>query len=169
MFLTVLCLQEEYEHAIVEDLKSLDIKADVVTHTSDWFEKTMELCTQMIKEGTAYTDNTEQAQMRQERMDGIASKCRDQSVEENLRRWEEMKLGTDFGKTCCVRAKMSVDAKNKALRDPVMYRCNEIPHARTGYAHRPYSAVFSNRSAAPSTRCTRRTTLLAPWWTRSRA
>lgn len=31
-----------------------------------------------------------------------------------------------------MRAKISVDAKNKALRDPVMYRCNLLPHNRTG-------------------------------------
>lgn len=38
--------------------------------------------------------------MRAERMDGIASKNRDQSVEEGLRRWNEMINATEF-----VRAK----------------------------------------------------------------
>jgi len=43
-----------------------------------------------------------------------------------------MKNGTEFGLTCCLRAKISVDNLNKALRDPVIYRCNLLPHARTG-------------------------------------
>jgi glutamyl-tRNA synthetase len=70
--------------------------------------------------------------MRKERMDGIASKHRDASVEENLARFAEMKTGSAEGARWCVRAKMSVDAPNKALRDPVIYRCNALPHHRTG-------------------------------------
>jgi glutamyl-tRNA synthetase len=73
------------------------------------------------------------AQMKQERMDGIASKNRDKSVEENLAIFEEMKKGTVEGQRWCIRAKMSVDDVNKALRDPVIYRCNVAnPHHRTG-------------------------------------
>ena len=46
---------------------------------------------------------------------------------------EEMKAGTTEGQKWCIRAKISVDDNNKALRDPVIYRCNLLPHHRTGY------------------------------------
>lgn len=70
--------------------------------------------------------------MREERMNGIASKRRANSVEENLKRFEEMKLGTEEGLKWCIRARISVDNPNKAMRDPVIYRCNVLPHHRTG-------------------------------------
>jgi len=71
--------------------------------------------------------------MRQERFDGIPSKHRDDSVEDNLNHFEEMKAATTEGQRWCIRAKISVDDPNKALRDPVIYRCNLLPHHRTGY------------------------------------
>lgn len=72
------------------------------------------------------------AQMQHERREGIASAHRDDSVEENLKHFAEMKTGSTEGLRWCVRAKMSVDDPNKALRDPVIYRCNPQPHHRTG-------------------------------------
>ncbi|KAI1318851.1 hypothetical protein EDD11_005697 [Mortierella claussenii] len=122
----------EYEHSIKEDLLLIGIDSSTVTYTSDYFDQIYEYALQLIKEGKAYCDTTGQEQMRAERMDGIASQFRDLPVEENLRRFEEMKNGTEYGLTCCLRAKISVDNPNKALRDPVIYRCNLIPHARTG-------------------------------------
>lgn len=104
-----------------------------MSHTSDYFDQLYELALKVIKEGKAYADDTEQAQMRQERFDGIASKHRDDSVEDNLKHFAEMKAGTPEGVRWCIRAKMSVDNPNKALRDPVIYRCNLLPHHRTGY------------------------------------
>ncbi|KAJ2434954.1 glutamate--tRNA ligase, partial [Coemansia sp. RSA 2424] len=70
--------------------------------------------------------------MRAERFDGIESRCRQLSVAENLERFEQMRMATEFGQTCCLRAKMSIDDKNKALRDPSIYRCRPVPHHRTG-------------------------------------
>jgi glutamyl-tRNA synthetase len=70
--------------------------------------------------------------MRQERMDGIASERRNESVETNLARFAEMAKGTPEGQRWCIRAKISVDDPNKALRDPVIYRVNMTPHHRTG-------------------------------------
>jgi glutamyl-tRNA synthetase len=72
--------------------------------------------------------------MREERFNGIPSKHRDDSVEDNLKHFEEMKAATTEGQRWCIRAKISVDDPNKALRDPVIYRCNLLPHHRTGYA-----------------------------------
>ncbi|KAI0053848.1 glutamate-tRNA ligase [Auriscalpium vulgare] len=128
----------EFEETILEDLKLLDIQGDKVSHTSDYFDQIYELAIQMIKTGKAYADDTEQAQMREERGAGIASKRRDASVEENLARFEEMKKGTAEGLRWCIRAKMSVDNPNKAMRDPVIYRCNILPHHRTGAAWKIY-------------------------------
>lgn len=72
--------------------------------------------------------------MRDERFKGIASAHRVDTVEVNLTRFEEMKAGSAEGLRWCIRAKISVDDPNKALRDPVIYRCNVLPHHRTGCA-----------------------------------
>jgi len=71
-------------------------------------------------------------QMREERGQGIASRRRDATVEENLSHFEKMTKGTQEGVRWCLRAKMSVDNPNKAMRDPVIYRCNLDPHHRVG-------------------------------------
>ncbi|KAF8891197.1 glutamate-tRNA ligase [Infundibulicybe gibba] len=122
----------EFEDTILEDLKLLDVQGDIVTHTSDHFDALYNLALKMIKSGKAYTDDTEQLQMRDERGKGIASAHRDDSVENNLKHFEEMKSGSAEGLRWCLRAKISIDNPNKALRDPVIYRCNVLPHHRTG-------------------------------------
>jgi len=124
--------KEEFQDAIVEDLALMGIRPDKTSYTSDYFEELYQYCIRMLKEGTAYADNTDQMTMRDQRMNGIASKCRDAAVEENLAHFEEMKKGTEEGITWCIRAKMSVNNPNKAMRDPVIYRCNLLPHHRTG-------------------------------------
>lgn len=117
----------------------MGIKPDKVSYTSDHLETLYQYCIRMIKEGHAYADDTPQEKMRDERMKGVASACRDKSVEENLAILGEMKEGTEKGQTYCIRAKMSVDNPNKAMRDPVIYRCNvEVPHHRTGTAWKMY-------------------------------
>ncbi|KAF8346483.1 glutamate-tRNA ligase [Amanita rubescens] len=122
----------EFEETILEDLRLLDIKGDRVTHTSDYFDLLYDYAIRLIKSGNAYADDTEQPQMRDERFKGIASKHRNDDVEETLARFSEMKLGTKEGLRWCIRAKISIDDPNKALRDPVIYRCNVLPHHRTG-------------------------------------
>ncbi|KAF9473776.1 glutamate-tRNA ligase [Pholiota conissans] len=122
----------EFEDTILEDLKLLDIHGDVITHTSDHFDTLYKYAIQLIKDGKAYADDTEQMQMREERFNGIASKHRNDSVEDNLKHFEEMKSGSVEGQRWCIRAKISVDDPNKAMRDPVIYRCNILPHHRTG-------------------------------------
>ncbi|KAJ8660549.1 glutamate-tRNA ligase [Lichtheimia ornata] len=124
--------KSEFEESIKEDLALIGIDSSIVTHTSDYFDQIYELALKMLKEGKAYVDDTDQATMRDQRMKGEPSKCRDLPVEENLRRFEEMTKGTEFGQTCCMRAKISPNDPNGTMRDPVIYRCNLTPHHFTG-------------------------------------
>lgn len=125
--------KQEYQDAIIEDLALMGIKPDKMSYTSDYFDYLYDMCIRMIKEGHAYADDTTQEKMRDERWNGIASARRDRTVEENLRIFDEMKAGSPEGLQNCIRAKLSVDNPNKAMRDPVIYRCNvDTPHHRTG-------------------------------------
>ncbi len=131
--------KQEYQDSIIEDLKLVGITPDKTSYTSDHLQTLYEYGIRIIKEGHAYADDTDQETMRAERMDGIASKNREKSVQENLDIFEEMKKGSEIGLKNCIRAKMSVDNPNKAMRDPVIYRCNiEVPHHRTGTTWKMY-------------------------------
>lgn len=59
--------KDEYVDSIIEDLKLVKFFPDAVSYTSDFFEKFIEIMTQMIKDGKAYCDNTELEKMRDER------------------------------------------------------------------------------------------------------
>ena len=123
----------EFQDSIIEDLDLLGIKGDGLSYTSDHFQTLFDLAVKLIKQGDAYVDDTDQMTMRAQRMDGIASERRDRTIDENVQLFTvEMKEATETGKLNCLRAKMSVDNPNKALRDPVIYRVNETPHHRTG-------------------------------------
>jgi glutamyl-tRNA synthetase len=117
----------------------MGIHPDKVSFTSDYFQHLYDTCIRMIKEGHAYADDTPKDDMRLERMNGIKSKNRDNSVEENVRRFREMTQASEEGLRNCIRAKVSVDNPNKAMRDPVIYRCNiQLPHHRTGRTWKVY-------------------------------
>ncbi|GAA5845383.1 hypothetical protein JCM5353_004814, partial [Sporobolomyces roseus] len=128
----------EFEQSIVEDLALLGVVADSSSYTSDYFDQLQQYCIEMIKRGKAYADDTEQETMRDQRMNGVPSARRESSVEESLARFAEMATGSTEGKRWCIRAKISFSDPNKAMRDPVIYRCNDLPHHRTGTKYKIY-------------------------------
>ncbi|OQE11475.1 hypothetical protein PENVUL_c002G08491 [Penicillium vulpinum] len=99
--------KQEFEDVIVEDFALMDIQPDKVSYTSDYFGQLYEYCLQAIKSGKAYADDIGKETMENQRWDGL--------------RW-------------CIRAKISFDDNNTALRDPVIYQCNPSTHHRTGDA-----------------------------------
>ena len=108
--------------------------------------------------------------MRQQRTDGVPSVRRNLTAEETLKRFGEMTQGTAEGERWCIRAKISVDDPNKALRDPVIYRVNLTPHHRTGYVILYTILTWTfNIDIGPNGKSTQRTTLLAQSWTNWRA
>ncbi|GAV69672.1 tRNA-synt_1c domain-containing protein/tRNA-synt_1c_C domain-containing protein [Cephalotus follicularis] len=128
----------EFVDNILIDIATLGLKYEAVTYTSDYFSELMEMAENLIRHRKAYVDDTPREQMKKERMNGIESKCRNNSVEENLRLWKEMIAGSEKGLECCLRGKLDMLDPNKSLRDPVYYRCNPIPHHRIGSKYKIY-------------------------------
>jgi bifunctional glutamyl/prolyl-tRNA synthetase len=64
---------------ILEDLQLLQIKPDIFTHTSDYFDLMLDYCEKLMKEGKAYVDDTEPELMKQEREQRVESKNRSNS------------------------------------------------------------------------------------------
>ncbi len=124
----------EFEENIMKDLQSLEIIPDKISHSSDYFDKIRDYMFQMIKDGNAYCDNTESEKMKEERTKGIKSKNHDNSIEENIRIWNEMikENPTEEIKKYCVRGKIDYTNANKCLRDPVFYRFSDDIHPKCG-------------------------------------
>lgn len=67
----------EFEEAILEDLRLLQIKPDRFTHTSDHFQILLEYCITLIKNGKAYVDGTPANLMKEQRDQRLKSTYRD--------------------------------------------------------------------------------------------
>uniref|UniRef100_A0A673JLN3 proline--tRNA ligase n=1 Tax=Sinocyclocheilus rhinocerous TaxID=307959 RepID=A0A673JLN3_9TELE len=112
---------------ILEDVAMLHIKPDQFTYTSDHFPAILRMGEKLLQEGKAYIDDTPPDVMKQER-----------EQRKNMQMWEEMKKGTEFGQTCCMRAKIDMNSNNGCLRDPTLFRCKNAPHPRTGSTYKVY-------------------------------
>ncbi|KAI9726072.1 MAG: hypothetical protein M1828_002080 [Chrysothrix sp. TS-e1954] len=129
---------QAFEDAIIEDLTLLGITPDKTTHTSDYFAQLHDYCVAMLESGHAYADDTPQDLLREERKAGIPSRNRDAPIPTNLTHFASMRAGTPEGQKWYIRAKISPDDPNGALRDPVLYRCSPLPHHRTGTTWKIY-------------------------------
>uniref|UniRef100_A0A672T247 Bifunctional glutamate/proline--tRNA ligase n=1 Tax=Sinocyclocheilus grahami TaxID=75366 RepID=A0A672T247_SINGR len=127
--------KEDFEKVILEDVAMLQIKPDQFTYTSDHFPTILRMGEKLLQEGKAYIDDTPPDAMKQEREQRVESR---NPVEKNIQMWEEMKKGTEFGQTCCMRAKIDMNSNNGCLRDPTLFRCKSAPHPRTGNTYKVY-------------------------------
>ncbi|XP_036950879.1 bifunctional glutamate/proline--tRNA ligase isoform X2 [Acanthopagrus latus] len=130
--------KEDFEKVILEDVAMLQIHPDQFTYTSDHFPIIIQFAEQLLSEGKAYIDDTPPEQMKAEREQRTESKCRNNTVEQNMKMWSEMKAGTEFGQTCCMRAKIDMNSNNGCMRDPTLFRCKNTPHPRTGSTYKVY-------------------------------
>uniref|UniRef100_A0A8C1H551 Bifunctional glutamate/proline--tRNA ligase n=1 Tax=Cyprinus carpio carpio TaxID=630221 RepID=A0A8C1H551_CYPCA len=130
--------KEDFEKVILEDVAMLQIKPDQFTYTSDHFPTILRMGEKLLQEAKAYIDDTPPDAMKQEREQRVESHNRSNSVEKNMQMWEEMKKGTEFGQTCCMRAKIDMNSNNGCLRDPTLFRCKNTPHPRTGNTYKVY-------------------------------
>ena len=95
-----------------------------------------EAAIELIKKGKAYVDDLSAEQIKEYRgtlkEPGKESHCRNQSVEENLALFEEMKAGKYADGERVLRARIDMASPNINLRDPVIYRIAHTTHHNTG-------------------------------------
>ncbi len=128
--------KEEFKESILKDLKTLNIIPDQISNSSDHFDFFLKKCDEFIAAGLGYCDALDSKTMKEQRMNKIDSIYRNTPIAENLKIWEEMKIGEQ--KKYCVRAKINMQSNNGCLRDPVIFRHCEIPHHITGTKFKVY-------------------------------
>jgi len=127
---------DEFEKAILDDLKYLGTDLTSVTYTSDYFPNLIDYAEKLINKGLAYVDLTEVELMRKMRETSTSSIYRNDSPSEVIEKWNLMKKGqSDSG---VLRLKTDLSHKNKAMRDPSIYRVIKMKHHRTGESFNVY-------------------------------
>ncbi len=127
----------EFVESIIEDVKWLGADfEDRLFFASDYFEQMYECAVLLIKKGKAFVCDLSAEQIREYRGDfttpGKESPCRNRSIEENLKLFEEMKAGVYADGEKVLRAKIDMASPNINMRDPVIYRVAHMSHHNTG-------------------------------------
>lgn len=114
----------EFQDAILDDLKLMEIIPEKTSYSSDYFQEMYEYAIQLIIAGKAFADDSELGKGDEDRKNRLPSKRRDLGIEETLQHFGEMKTGSEEGRRWCLRARIAYDSPNGTMRDPVIYRCN---------------------------------------------
>ena len=126
----------EYVDSIEEDVKWLGFQWDKRLWASDYFDTMYEAAVELIKKGKAFVCDMSADEIRENRgplkCPGTESSCRNRSIEENLRLFEEMKEGKYADGEKVLRAKIDMASPNINMRDPVIYRIAHASHHNTG-------------------------------------
>jgi glutaminyl-tRNA synthetase len=128
--------ETEYVESIKDDVRWLGFEWKNELYASDYFDKLYEFAVTLIKKDLAYVDDSDSETIAAEKgtptQPGVDSKYRNRSIEENLKLFEEMKVGQYPDGTRVLRAKIDIAHPNMLMRDPVMYRIKHAHHHRTG-------------------------------------
>ncbi|MGF6376014.1 glutaminyl-tRNA synthetase [Clostridiales Family XIII bacterium PM5-7] len=126
----------EYVDSIEEDVKWLGFQWDNRLWASDYFDQMYDAAVELIKKGKAYVCGLSAEEMKAYRgtlkEPGKESPCRNQSIEENLRLFAEMREGKFSDGEKVLRAKIDMSSPNINLRDPIIYRIAHAEHHNTG-------------------------------------
>ena len=127
---------EEYEKSIIDDIIMLSVNYERLTYASDYFDDYIKYSEILIKSADAYVDLTDVSVMRHERKNAIDSKYRYATIDENIDLWNKMKSGELT--TGCLRLRIDMNSKNKAMRDPAIFRPQIQRHHRTADKYKVY-------------------------------
>jgi glutamyl-tRNA synthetase len=117
---------------ILDGLKWLGIKWDKLLFKSDRLEFFYRAAENLIKKNLAYVCECDAETLRKNRAKGIECLHRNQSIQENLKKWRDMLAGKYREGEAVVRLKTDMKHENPAFRDRVLLRIVERRHPRVG-------------------------------------
>ncbi|HJJ27829.1 MAG TPA: glutamate--tRNA ligase [Methanocorpusculum sp.] len=116
---------------VVEDLKWLGIGITDVVVQSDRFAVYYDLARKLIELGGAYMCTCDNAEFKEKKLKKIACPCRSLSVEENLRRFDDMLAGKYKEGEITMRVKTDIAHPDPAVRDFAAMRVlTSVKHPR---------------------------------------
>lgn len=133
--------EQEYVEGIKDAVQWLGYSWDAngtphLYQASDYFDFMYRAAEYLVEAGLAYVDEQSPEQMRVNRGDfsrpGVDSPFRSRSIEENLRRFREMREGKLPDGAAVLRARIDMASPNINLRDPALYRIKHAEHHHTG-------------------------------------
>lgn len=133
-------LPEAY-NMIKTGLRWLGIKYHKVIYKSDRLKLFYAAAKELIKKNFAYVCECSQEILRKNRAEGITCKHRDQTVEENLRRFSKMLKGKYGEGKVILRLKTDMKYPNPAFRDRVLLRIVERKHPKVGKKYKVWPTL----------------------------
>lgn len=129
----------EYVESIKEDVRWLGFDwEDREYYASDYFDRLYAFAEHLIRNGHAYVDSQDEAEIRATRgtvtEPGQESPYRNRPVEENLDLFRRMKRGEFKDGEHVLRARGDMASSNMKMRDPLLYRIRHAHHYRSGDA-----------------------------------
>lgn len=116
---------------VMEDLKWLGIGITDVVYQSDRFQIYYDLARELIKFGGAYMCTCDNDEFREKKLKKQPCPCRDLSVEENLRRFDDMLAGKYQEGEITMRVKTDIAHPDPAVRDFAAMRVlTSVKHPR---------------------------------------
>lgn len=120
---------------IPEGLKWLKVNwKNPIIYKSDRLNIYYKYAEELIKKGKAYVCSCSQEKVRKNRAEMRECLCRQYKIEENLKRWKKMFKAKEGEFT--LRIKTSMQDKNPAFRDRILFRISDRAHPKTGKKYR---------------------------------
>merc|ERR1712100_190570 len=122
----------EYIDSIISSMKWLGHTPWKITYSSDYFQELYDLAIKLIKLGKAFVCHQTAEEMSRDRRLKVNSPWRDRPIEENLKLFNDMRLGKFEEGKAVLRMKADMQNDNPNLRDLVAYRIIYSPHPHVG-------------------------------------
>ncbi|MEM4348320.1 MAG: glutamate--tRNA ligase [Candidatus Anstonellaceae archaeon] len=122
--------KQEFVDAIKEGLSWLGIRWHMETYTSDYMELLYGYAEKLLETRKAYVCSCSPQEIKKGREAGQECACRGRTANENLRLFEQMKIGDLEEGAAIVRFMGDMKSENTVMRDPTLLRIVKTSHYR---------------------------------------